>query len=347
MVKSVLVKLANLLGETGLYRFLCPERLPVFMLHRVMEGKSDLAGALPADTLRSYLDYLASRDYHVLSMDDLWRVLDEGDEIPSKSVMFTIDDGFYDHHDVAASVFDEFRFPLNFFVITGLLDRELWPWDDQITYALHHAGIRHADIRLPSGEMYSVNLSADTVRQKAREVRNALKSEHQEHIYDWLRTELYKKLGVEFPTDIPPEYRPMSWDEARSLRARGHGVYPHTCSHRILATLSTQEKHHEINESLRRTKSELGYLPDVFAYPTGRLSDYDSVDIEELKKAGFKMAFNTVSDYVRRGQDHYELTRFSLPGNTDKFLQIVNRFEALNDWRTHHSPLPVSSFPSR
>ncbi len=346
-MKSVLIKLANLVGETGLYRFLCPERLPVFMLHRVMEGKPDLPGALPADTLRAYLEYLATRDYQVLSMDDLWRVLDDGDEIPSKSVMFTIDDGFYDHHDVAATIFEEFCFPLNFFVITGLLDRKLWPWDDQINYALNHSCIRHADIRLPSGEMYSINLTRGTVRQTAREVRNALKIEPQEQIYDWLQEELYKKLDVEFPTDIPQEYRPMSWDDARSLRARGHGVYPHTCSHRILSTLSAQEKHHEINESLNRVKSELAYLPDVFAYPTGRLADYDSSDIEELKTAGFKMAFNTVSDYVRRGQNHYELSRFSLPGDTAQFLQIVNRFEALNDWRIHHPVLPVSSLLTR
>ncbi|WP_164735610.1 polysaccharide deacetylase family protein [Marinobacter sp. NP-4(2019)] len=280
-------------------------------------------------------------------MEDLWRILEEGDEIPSKSVMFTIDDGFYDHHDVAASIFDDFGFPLNFFVITGLLDRELWPWDDQINYALHHASIPNADIQLPSGEMYSVNLMAGTLRQSARGLRNALKAERQEYIYDWLRAELYQKLDVEFPADIPQEYRPMSWDDARSLRARGHGVYPHTCSHRILSTLSTQAKHHEINTSLSRAKSELGYLPDVFAYPTGRLSDYDSVDIEELKKAGFKMAFNTVSNYVRRGQSQYELSRFSVPEDTAKFLQIVNRFEALNDWRAHHSPLAVNSFPAR
>ncbi|MEQ9546538.1 MAG: polysaccharide deacetylase family protein [Marinobacter sp.] len=346
-MKSVLIKLANLVGETGLYRFLCPDRLPVFMLHRVMEGKPDLAGALPADTLRAYLEYLASRDYQVLSMGDLWGVLAEGDEIPSKSVMFTIDDGFYDHHDVAATIFEEFGFPLNFFVITGLLDGELWPWDDQINYALNHSTIRHADIQLPSGEIYSVNLATCTVRQMAREVRNAVKIERQEQIYGWLREELYKKLDVEFPTEIPRDYRPMSWDDARSLRARGHGVYPHTCSHRILSTLSAQEKYHEINGSLSRVKNELANLPDVFAYPTGRLTDYDSSDIEILKTAGFKMAFNTVSDYVRRGQNHYELSRFSLPEDTAKFLQIVNRFEALNDWRINHPVLPVSSLPTR
>jgi peptidoglycan/xylan/chitin deacetylase (PgdA/CDA1 family) len=121
----------------------------------------------------------------------------------------------------------------------------------------------------------------------------------------------------------------MSWSDARSLGERGHGVYPHTCSHRILSSLNPAEKREEIRGSLERVGEELGDSPKVFAYPTGRPGDYDNEDMEELRQAGFNMAFNTVPAYVLRGQDHYQLPRFSLPENTADFLQIVNRFEAL------------------
>jgi peptidoglycan/xylan/chitin deacetylase (PgdA/CDA1 family) len=341
-VKSVILKFANLLGETGIYRLLCPGRIPVFMLHRVTDGNDDdIPGDMTADMLRGYLRYLASRGYRVLTMEQLWRILDEGKAIPSKSVMFTIDDGFSDHHDVAASVFDEFGFPLNFFVITGLLDQQLWPWDDQIAYALNRTEIRQVALQLPSGDGYSIDLTEKSTRQTIREIRNALKTGNQAQIYNWLGAELYSKLEVTLPGAIPREYRPMSWDDARSLRARGHGVYPHTCSHRILSALSSEEKHREINEARQRVERELEFTPEVFAYPTGRPSDYDAADIEELKQAGFKMAFNTVPDYVRHGHSHYELPRFSLPETTADFLQIVNRFEALKE------KVPVQSNFSR
>jgi peptidoglycan/xylan/chitin deacetylase (PgdA/CDA1 family) len=245
--------------------------------------------------------------------------------------MFTIDDGFYDHHDVAAKVFDEFSFPLNFFVITGLLDQQLWPWDDQVSYALNHAHVEHTDIRLPSGAVYPINIEVSALKATVKDLREALKAGPQAGIYQWLREELFEKLDVDFPSSAPPEYRPMSWSDAKSLRERGHEVYPHTCSHRILSSLNPAEKREEIHESLKRVEEELGYSPQVFAYPTGRPADYDSDDVNELGQAGFNMAFNTVPTYVRQGQDLYQLPRFSLPENKAHFVQIVNRFEALKE----------------
>lgn len=330
-MRSVVLKLANFIGETGLYHLLFPGMLPVFMLHRVTNGNDTTPGGLSADRLRGYLEYLAEKKYQVITMDDVLRTLSAGEAFPARSVLFTIDDGFADHHDVAATVFDEFGYPLNFFVITGLLDQQLWPWDDQVTYAFKHTPIHEAEIRLPSGELYSFNSARKTAVQAVREVRESLKAGDQQGIYDWLKTELYQTLGVAFPEEAPAEYQPMSWDDARSLRARGHGVYPHTYSHRILSTLSPHEKRAEIRESLKRVGEELEFSPQVFAYPTGRPSDYDSQDIEELRHAGFQMAFNTVPAYVKQGQDHYHLPRFSLPENTADFLQIVNRFEALKN----------------
>ncbi len=328
-MKSVILKFANLIGETGLFRLLHPGRIPVFMLHRVRNLEHCKPGDTVAERLREYLRYLARHDYRVLTMDELWGILDQGHRVPPKSVMFTVDDGFYDHHDVAAKLFDEFSFPLNFFVITGFLDHQIWPWDDQITYVLNRTKMREEYLQLPSGQTYSIDLQKNGVRRTAREIRNALKLEKQELIYEWLRVELYQKLAVELPSAIPDEYRPMSWEDARSLRMRGHGVYPHTCTHRILSTLSFEEKQQEIHLARNRIEQELGFVPRVFAYPTGRQSDYDGTDLEELKRAGFRMAFNTVPDYVRRDSCSNELPRFPLPEDIADFLQIINRLEAL------------------
>jgi peptidoglycan/xylan/chitin deacetylase (PgdA/CDA1 family) len=338
-VKPLILKCANLIGETGLYRILRPGRIPVFMLHRVTSGDVCQPGEITADQLRQHLSYLSRRGYQVLSMDDLLAILDLKEAVPSKSVMFTIDDGFFDQNDVAAAVFDEFGFPLNFFVITGLLDKELWPWDDQITYALNRTTVRQADFQFPSGKGCSIDLDNATTRQTIRGIRNVLKGEKQERIYEWLKAEFYKKLSVEFPNEIPKEFRPMSWEDARSLRKRGHGVFPHTCSHRILSTLSSEEKHYEIHQGQQRVALELGFNPEVFAYPTGRPTDYDSTDIDELKRAGFRIAFNTVPDYVRQGaSQQYELPRFSLPQSGPAFLKIVNRLESFrfSNWHLHH-----------
>jgi len=329
MLKKSVVKLANVVGETGLFRSLCPKRVPVFMLHRLYEaGDKPLSGGMSAEILRSHLDYLARRGYRVLSMDELWLMLNQGAVMPSKSVMFSIDDGFCDHFDLAARVFDEFGFVLNFFVITGFLDQELWPWDDQVTYALNHTELDTAEVRLPSGAAIRMDLAGKGVAETISDLRRKLKRDSQTNLYEWLKTELFGSLAVEYPSGIPDEFRSMSWEDARILRESGHGVYPHTRSHRILSRLTLDEKAFEINSSVTRMREELHYQPEVFAYPTGRRSDYDQDDIKQLELAGIHMAFNTVPGYVRSLQNRFELPRFSLPSDKDDFRQIVNRFEA-------------------
>ncbi|WP_203300624.1 polysaccharide deacetylase family protein [Marinobacter sediminum] len=261
-------------------------------------------------------------------MDELFEMLGEGGRIDPKSVIFTIDDGFSDHFEVAARAFDEFGFVLNCFVITGFLDGKLWPWDYQITYAVHHCALNEVALTLPTGEKYQLNMAKDGAIHSIRKLRNKLKSCRQTNIYDWLKFELFTALAVGYPTDVPAEFTAMSWDNARTLQANGHGIYPHTYSHRILSSLPIGEKQVEIEESLKRVQAELGNKPKVFAYPTGRQMDFDQSDIEELAKCGVEMAFTTVTDYVSKGQSLLKLPRFSVPENAEDFRQIMNRFEA-------------------
>lgn len=136
---------------------LSPGRLPVFVIHRIKEDRDTRKG-ITASQLRGYLQYLSRRGYRVFTMSELWQHLSEGKKIPSRSVMFTIDDGFFDYQDVAAKIFDEYGFPLNFFVITGMLDQEIWPWDHQVSYAFEHSPVVHCEICFPSGTVYRVDL---------------------------------------------------------------------------------------------------------------------------------------------------------------------------------------------
>lgn len=331
MLKSAVVRIANLVGETGCFRLLAPEVVPVFMLHRVYSGARSVAGGLPADTLRDHLAYVARRGYKVLTMDELLGMLEEGGRIHAKSVMFTIDDGFSDHFSVAARVFDEFGFVLNCFVITGFLDQELWPWDDQVSYAIQSSSCQQAKLTLPSGDPYLLDLVGDGINTAVRTLRDALKAVPQANLYQWIQSELFPALAAEYPSKVPPEFLAMSWSDASLLQQAGHGVYPHTCSHRILSTLTSDEKQYEIDHSRKRVEQELGKPPLVFAYPTGRQRDYDQRDMEQLINSGFKMAFTTVPNYVRKGQNLLELPRFSMPANSADFRQIVNRFEAFKN----------------
>lgn len=329
MLKSTVLRIANLVGETGCYRFLSPETVPVFMLHRICAGNLSTAGATSVGLLRSFLVYLKAHNYNVLKVDEFYNALVSNSGISPKTVVFTVDDGFVDQYQLAASLFDEFDYPLNFFVISDFLDGQLWPWDVQITYALMQSDLESVELSLPSGRSHQVELTRDGPRVAARKLRDELKLGPQSCLYEWIEAELFRRLKVQFPDHVPEAFRAMSWDNARELQERGHHISPHTCTHRILSSLTPDERKSEIFESQRRVELELGQRPEIFAYPTGRPTDYDKSDIAYLENCGFKMAFTTVADYVKQGNRRLELPRFPIPASQEGFRQIVNRFEVI------------------
>lgn len=67
-----------------------------------------------------------------------------------------------------------------------------------------------------------------------------------------------------------PECR-MNWDDVRELLARGHEVYPHSCSHENLEMRWNAGDHdlvkHEIHDSIVAYREHIGFLPRFFCCP--------------------------------------------------------------------------------
>jgi len=106
--------------------------IPIFMLHRMQSDEISNPGGISAEHLRQCLQYLKKNHYSFVSLESLVDALRKHAPLPSRSVVFTIDDGYQDQAEIALPVFKEFGCPVTFFVITGMLDQTLWPWDAQI-----------------------------------------------------------------------------------------------------------------------------------------------------------------------------------------------------------------------
>ena len=105
---------------------------PVFMLHRLTQPGNN-KGIMP-EHLRRCLQYLVDNDYSFISLEQFIHAHVTKQPIPERAVAFTMDDGYLDQAEIAAQIFLEFNCPLTFFVITGMLDRTLWPWDVQLAW---------------------------------------------------------------------------------------------------------------------------------------------------------------------------------------------------------------------
>ncbi len=76
------------------------------------------------------------------------------------------------------------------------------------------------------------------------------------------------------PGEGADDARPMSWDEARSLKQRGFTIGAHGVTHAILTHEPRKRALAEIEESLARVTAELGVPCTTFAFPNG---NYDAV----------------------------------------------------------------------
>jgi peptidoglycan/xylan/chitin deacetylase (PgdA/CDA1 family) len=75
-----------------------------------------------------------------------------------------------------------------------------------------------------------------------------------------------------FPHDVVRGRVPqahMSWDDVRSLAARGFDIGSHTCSHADLGAISLAEAERELHQSRVRIEAELQQPVSLFSFPYG------------------------------------------------------------------------------
>lgn len=331
MIKSILKKLLTrplaspLVSRFATRFFGCG--VPVFLLHRITDDES--SGGITANHLRRCLQYLVDNGYQFISLETLLTAVQDGTTLPDKSVVFTMDDGFIDQADIAAPIFLDYDCPLTFFIISGLVDGTLWPWDAQISWIINHTEKTGFTIQLDDGDL-TVDIDPANPHAARELVRNNFKELDADSIPE-LITQLEQAAGVSLPTQIPDQYRAIDWQQARALERQGVRFAPHTTSHRILSKLDSESARNEIMQSWQRLRDELAQPLNVFCYPTGRRLDFGPREINILKQTEFIGAVSTMPGYVEPCKDSrsrlFSLPRFELPTDMNDFIQYCSWIE--------------------
>jgi peptidoglycan/xylan/chitin deacetylase (PgdA/CDA1 family) len=332
-VKDYLYPLAGLLSKaipSALVKKYVGQFIPVFMLHRLTPTNTNKDE--PVDYLKHVewcLSYVRRNNYNPITLMTLARYLENGMELPEKSVVFTFDDGFYDQYEVALPLFSRFDINFTCFVITDFLDNKLWPWDDQIKYAILESKVRNSFKVTYANIENIIDLSSEENRKKSIEnIRDVIKRNDQKNLYQWLAL-FYEKLEVDMPKEIPDEFKPMTWSQAQELINKGNEVSAHTKTHRILSCLSNDDAKYEISHSVRRVSEKLSGSSPLFAYPTGRLRDFLQRDIENLRKMKIKLSVTTEARHVFPNDNLYLIPRFPLPKSKFQFIEYLSCIEAI------------------
>jgi peptidoglycan/xylan/chitin deacetylase (PgdA/CDA1 family) len=304
--------------------------IPIFMLHRMDTGENGTVGGTRPDHLRRCLQYLVKHGYVFLSLEQLVTELKNGRSPPPRAVSFTMDDGYADQANIAAPIFKEFKCPLTFFVITGMLDQILWPWDAQVAW-ITGASKRATLETSVADKPFTLPLrNIEERRHAKRELHNAVRELPSNQVGEKINR-IARDAGVTVPEKPPAAWQPMSWEMARQLERQGIQFAPHSVSHNVLSRLDDKSMQQEINDSWHALARELLHPLKLFCYPTGRVIDYGTREIDALRESGFTGAVTTTPGYTKQldANDEwlFRIPRFSLPESMHDFIQCCTWIE--------------------
>jgi peptidoglycan/xylan/chitin deacetylase (PgdA/CDA1 family) len=99
------------------------QTVPVLRYQQFSKNKGGKAEITEA-AFESQMNYLKSNGYQVITIDQLIDFLDFKDQIPAKSVVITIDDGWHSCLDIAFPILKKYDFPATLFVHTDLIGKK-------------------------------------------------------------------------------------------------------------------------------------------------------------------------------------------------------------------------------
>jgi len=303
----------------------------IFMLHRFADAERGNPGH-DLSVLRAHLAYLRRLRYELVGLGELMTRLASGDRRLSRTVAFTIDDGYADYATAGAPVFEEFDCPATVFIVTGVTDDRGWYWWDRLRVALETGARRRLDIELAGAPLRLEWTDAASAARSARSIVDRMKlvtDADRRRILD----EIPSLVEADVPPRPPPRYASMSWEE---IRAAGRGVTTfgaHTVTHPILARTDDSAARSEIATSWRRLQQETPAAIPVFCYPNGGERDLGAREIGFLREAGLTAAVTSQPGYASPGEfrrhfdSPYRVPRFPYDGSTTELVQVVSGVE--------------------
>lgn len=95
--------------------------IPVLSYHNFSESVSKNKLIVSAKSFREQLQYLKSNNYQVITMDQLVEFINFG-QVPKKSIVISIDDGWKSTYEVAYPILKEFGYNATLFIPTQFID---------------------------------------------------------------------------------------------------------------------------------------------------------------------------------------------------------------------------------
>jgi peptidoglycan/xylan/chitin deacetylase (PgdA/CDA1 family) len=319
-------------GVPSLFRNARRNCATIFMMHRFTHRDRGIHGFDPGQ-LRKGLEYLHRNKYEFLSLTDLFsRLAGNGPELRG-GVVFTIDDGYIDHAEIAAPIFAEFDCPVTTFVTTGFLDGQLWMWWNKVEYIFASSRRRPLEFGLDNDAIRYDLINDEAIGAAQEDFVQRCKAVGADERLKAIAI-LAENAEVDLPVSPPVIYAPMTWDNARACERIGMTFGPHTVTHPILSQLPTeQQATWEISESWRRLCAEVVNPVPVFCYPNGQWPDFGPREMAIFRNIGLTGAvagepgFADMASFSQDKDGPFKVCRLPFPETLSDLIQYVSGIE--------------------
>lgn len=246
----------------------------------------------------------------------------------SRALFLMADDGYANLLD-AADILEELHLPWTVFVSTAHIGsaernpmfraRAFLRYAPPGSYTLPHIGsvdfIEHArdeeEVRVMAAFR---TLSADEARETLATINAVLTDAGLED------------LGALFPSDAF-----LSWEELKSLAARGTGIGAHGHWHWPMNGRQPQDFLIEQAMLPKRLIEEHTSLPcTAFAYPFGNVDDITRLAWHAVRDAGYSCAFTTLSGTLDASTNRFLLPRYGLSTRETNIASTIAMLRAAN-----------------
>ncbi len=265
----------------SLHQFRLRGKVAILMYHRVLTREEVACQAVQPgmyvlDTVFAQQMAFVRETFTVLSFRQLLDLWQTGKwDKQARYCVVTFDDGWLDNYRHAYPVLKRLGLPATIFLPTDYVSTNQWFWPDRIAHLLRSArsaeqGIKHVQ----QIERVLLNLFGVAGESLVKALVNDERATDQ--LIDWCKElpkdqieMLIAALAVELGVSVPVDRVVVNWEEVREMSQGGISFGSHSCSHRIMTTISPSEVSQELEQSecvLQR--AGIDYVP-VFCYPNG------------------------------------------------------------------------------
>ncbi|WP_101760247.1 polysaccharide deacetylase family protein [Oceanicoccus sp. KOV_DT_Chl] len=275
----------------------------VLMYHRVLKDNDNYASFIQPgmyvyqSTFKLQMEFL-SKHYKIISMPDLLSMMNSN-EIDNKTqyCVITFDDGWRDNYQYAYPIMREQAIPATIFLAESYIGTNQSFWHEKLSRLFYLYSINSNHVPSPDrssknkdGPLYCLEEHLFSKPRQSLTIDSAIEAlkKYENHEIEQAINTLALSLNIPLNNDNDRDM--LNWEEIDEMGKANIAFGSHTCGHKILTNISTEEAEQEIHLSAEKLSiRNVNYTP-VFCYPNGRYNE----NIRELViKAGYQAAVST------------------------------------------------------